>query len=294
MPEKIIGKLCRFGGILGFSGERVCLDEGVVQSVIAHIPAIQRVQGDVVTYGDVLEPLGEGELQVERQHFADARRIGFQLHADVFGQQGEGEIFVLVVVASGHIHRDAGGEIRFIEAENRFEVGADGEVGGEFPAPADNQRIVAGGEFPGFVAVLVRPAEGAVVEPVDAEGEAARFREGVGVSCGNGGAFGEIVREVKSEVVMVPFADKRGVDQHERRVVIMNRNQVVTQAHHSGGITEIQEVIDKLPSRLRLELRHCGQQEQNPYKRMSVHKYQTAKITILCFAMGDFMVFKNF
>ena len=93
---------------------------------------------------------------------------------------------------------------------------------------------------------------------------------------------------------MVSFADKGGVDQHERGVVIVNGNQVVTQAHHSGGITEIQEVIDKLPSRLRLELRHCGQQEQNPYKRMSVHKYQTAKITILRIIFGGFAVLRIF
>ena len=55
------------------------------------------------------------------------------------------------------------------------------------------------------------------------------------------------------------FADEGRVDQHQGGVIVMNGHQIVTQAHHPGRIAEIQEVIDKLPAYLRLELRPCGQ-----------------------------------
>lgn len=211
MAEEIVGELRHFGRVLRLSGDGVGFDEGVIEAVVAHVPAIERVEGDVVANGHVFKTLRKGELQIKGEGFAIAGRVGLHLGADILRQQRERQFLVFVIVAPCNVHGYAGGEVGLIMAEDGLEVGADGEVGGELAAPADNQGIVAGIEFAGLDAGSVRPAKSTVGETVNAQRKTARFWEGVGIDGRHGVGGGEIVGEVERQVVVLPFADVGGV-----------------------------------------------------------------------------------
>ena len=233
VAEEIVGELRHFGRVLRFSCDGVGLDEGVVKAVVAHVPAVEGVEGDVVADGDVFETLREGDLQVEGEGFAVAGRVGLHLGADVFRQQGERQVVFFVVVAAGDIHGNAGGEVGLIVAEDGLEVGADGEVGGELTAPADDQGVVARVEFAGLDAGGVSPAKRAVGEPVNPHREAARLREGVGIGGGYGVGGGEIVGIVERQDIMLSLADVGGVREKQGRIVVVYGDEVAAKTHQS-------------------------------------------------------------
>ena len=53
VAEKIVGKLCHFGGILRFPGDGVGLNKGIIDTIVAHIPTVKVVQCDMVAQGHV-------------------------------------------------------------------------------------------------------------------------------------------------------------------------------------------------------------------------------------------------
>ena len=84
MPEKVVSELRRLGWVLRLTGNGILPNERVVAAVIAHVPTIKGMQRDMVTDRDVLQPLRESQLQIERQHFVVARGVTLHLTADVF------------------------------------------------------------------------------------------------------------------------------------------------------------------------------------------------------------------
>ena len=79
MTEEVVSNLRKFGRILELARDGVDLHEGIVVTVMVHIPTVERMERDMVANRHVLQPLRERKLQIEGQHLAIAGRVGTKL-----------------------------------------------------------------------------------------------------------------------------------------------------------------------------------------------------------------------
>ena len=201
MPAYVVERACKVGWLGHHTCEGVGGGGGIEGVVVGEVPLLDVVDGKEEAEGGILQFVGACNGKLEGKAFGRAVE-GEQLGTDVAAHEGGGKSLVVGHPGGGQVEAEGHGGVGFVVADDRFEVGSDGDIVVDGMAPTDDHHIVGRGELAGGLVVLVIAVETAIAAKLQAESESSQMFEVVPIDHRTEVGAGENIDIAQRELVV--------------------------------------------------------------------------------------------
>ena len=217
------------------AGETGGLGLSVGQCVVGGFPAVEVDKGEVDACRQVVEPLGQSEVDGEGQMGVHGLVVGLELRAEVLQGEGEAEVGLVVVVVEAEVDGHGYGGVVGQVGEEELEVGSAAPAVGHEVAVAAADGDVLGAEPPDGAARGVGFVHRPVVEVVGVGCHGVAFAQGFDELCAHPGGRAEVGHEVEAEGAVADVGVQCGIVPPGSGIVLDERDVLPSERGNVRG-----------------------------------------------------------